>query len=154
MKAYRSTEVTDSNWIRLTGNELGRVDTTKVLRKVAMAHAEQFLIGNSFINMNTGHAIKVTRQRIKHSIARANVVELKIIPAIGQLLETAFHSGLESDKKNRPHIKAIHKYIVVVYVNKERLNLGIVTRQTINGHEHYDHFIVGEKENPRWYIRL
>lgn len=130
----------------LTGKELGDHNDTKALRKIAMAYAEKFLIGRTITNEHSLHKIKLTRQGVKHSLAAANSIELKLLPALEDLLREARYTGCEHDKKMRPHIKAIHKYISSVRMKEELLIVGIVTRETTNGHEHYDHFVVSEKE--------
>lgn len=128
--------------IELTGNELGNHVHTKDLRKAAMLYAQENFIGKMFLNENSGHLIKVTRQGIKHSLAMANRIEIKLITGLSKMLQTASYTGYSTDRKYRNHIKAIHKYALIVEVNLEEIQVGLVTRETIRGYEHYDHFAV------------
>lgn len=129
----------------LVGNELGQHATTKDLRKAAMAYAEQNLIGKSFRNEVSGHSIKVTRQGIKHALSRANYPEITLVPALKQMLEKASYMGGEPDKAGRAHIFAAHKYRARVRVGGKVMNVGIVTHEKRDGHEHYDHFILRDQ---------
>lgn len=129
----------------LTGNELGAHGSTKELRKAAMKYAEQHLIGKTLTNASSGHAIKVTRQGVKHSLNGASEMELKLLPGLPGILKNARHSGAHPPKPGREYLKAAHKYLATVKVGKETLHVGIVTHERVNGIEHYDHFIVSRK---------
>lgn len=153
-KAYDPTQPRDrrGRWTAgggvvgsLVGNELGQHATTKDLRKAAMAYAEQNLIGKSFRNEVSGHSIKVTRQGIKHALSRANYPEIALVPALKQMLEKASYMGGEPDKAGRAHIFAAHKYRARVRVGGKVMNVGIVTHEKRDGHEHYDHFILRDQ---------
>jgi 8-oxo-dGTP pyrophosphatase MutT (NUDIX family) len=126
----------------LTGKEVGEHSDTKELRKAAMKYAEEHIAGKSFKNSNSGHDIKVTRQGLKHSLNGANPPEIKLIAALPQMLEKASYSGSVPDRLARAHIKAAHKYTAKVSMGGEDFEVGIVTHEKRDGHEHYDHFIV------------
>ena len=131
--------------ITLTGNELGVHETTKELRHAAMRYAEEHLIGCEFTNADSGHTVKVTRQGMKHALYGGNAIELRLTVGLPAILECAKYQGAEPDRLAREHIKAAHKYQATVLVGGERLHVGIVTRERHNGHEHYDHFVIGKR---------
>lgn len=128
----------------LTGNELGEHASTKELRKAAMQHAEQHLIGKSFTNANSGHSIKVTKQGMKHSLSGKNNPEVRLSVALPTMLEKAHYAGAKppTEKHQARGVVAMHQYIATVHMGKESFKVGIVTHVKGDGHEHYDHAIV------------
>jgi hypothetical protein len=136
---------TDENFVaELTGDELGHHETTKELRKAAMLYAEQHLIGKTFTNINSGHAIKVTRQGMKHSLSGKNNPEVRLSVGLPDILSKAGYAGSKAptEKHLQRGVIAMHRYIAKVKLGNEAFRVGIVTHEKGDGHEHYDHAIV------------
>jgi len=128
--------------VHITGNELGAGLSTKELRQAATNYAEKNFAGKEYRNENSGAAILVTRQGIKHGLANANDIEIRLMPALPRMLERAKYTGSEPDKSGRAEIKAAHKYVTTAKVGEETLTVGIVVRELADGHRYYDHFAI------------
>ncbi len=132
--------------ITLAGSELGTHQSTKELRHAAMRFAESHFIGREFTNADSGHAIKVTRQGMKHSLASTNAPEVCISVALGEMLQFASYVGAKepTPKHLQRGILLMHEYLAVVELAGERLRVGLVTHERSGGHEHYNHAIVAK----------
>ena len=130
--------------VELTGNELGTHGSAKELRKAAMTYAEKHIIGQSFVNASSGHTIKVTRQGMKHSLSRKNNPEVRLSVGLPRMLIHAHYAGSKAptEKHARRGIVAMHQYIATAHMGAEKFEVGIVTHEKSDGHEHYDHAIV------------
>jgi hypothetical protein len=128
----------------LTGKELGEHAATRELRKAAMAHAEQHIIGKNFSNANSGHTIQVTRQGMKHSLSNKNNPEVRLSVGLPQMLTHADYAGTKepTEKHRKRGVVAMHQYIATAHMGAEKFTVGIVTHEKSDGHEHYDHAIV------------
>ena len=132
--------------VELSGKELGEHPGTKELRKAARAYAEKYLIGKSFVNENSGHEIRVTRRGIKHALADANRPEIKLLPGLPEILMKAGHNEKAAPKPGKEYLTAVHKYSTTAKVDGVIFNVGVVTYERKNGHEHYDHFIFSDRK--------
>ena len=128
--------------VHITGKELGGDLPTKELRRAATEYAKKHFAGKEYHNVNSDADIGVTNQGIKHGLANANEIEIRLIPALPWMLERAKYAGSEPDKSGRADIKAAHKYITKVRVGEETLTVGIVVRELADGHRYYDHFAI------------
>ena len=126
----------------ITGKELGDGLSTKNLRRASRDYAEKHFVGKTYHNESSGVDIGVTRQGIKHALANANDIEMRLMPALPKMLERAQYVGSEPDKFGRADIKATHKYVTEVRVGDEVVSVGIVVRELSDGHRHYDHFVI------------
>jgi hypothetical protein len=109
-----------------------------------MAHAEKYIIGQSFTKANSGHTIKVTRQGMKHSLSRKNNPEIRLSVGLPRMLTQARYAGSKAptEKHARRGVVAMHRYIATAHMGVEKFEVGIVTHEKSDGHEHYDHAIV------------
>ncbi|TXT23890.1 MAG: hypothetical protein FD134_1859 [Gallionellaceae bacterium] len=130
----------------LTGNELGAHAGTKVLRKAAEAHAKQHFVGKTYTNTNSGHAIKVTWQGMKHSLSGTNDPEIRLSVALPKMLQKAQYIGARAptEKHRKRGVIAMHEYLARVSMGDEHFKVGIVTHERGDGHEHYNHAIVAK----------
>ena len=131
-----------SDAIQVDPHALGENLNRKSLREAAAVYANKNFVGNSYENKDTKAAIKVTWQGIKHSLAGANDAEIRLITQLPSMLRSARHTETVPDKAGRADIRAVHKYIVEVSLGDEKLPVGLVVRETKDGHMHYDHFII------------
>jgi len=120
--------------VELTGNELGEHGSTSELRKAAARYAESHFFekdkdGNRKLmppvaNVHSKHRIAITWQGVKHSLAGANVMEVKLLAGLPRMLSCAEYQGASPDRLDRPHIMAVHKYMAVAKVGGETLHVG------------------------------
>lgn len=135
-----------SGTVEVRGDELGEGLTGKALREAAKTFARTHLAEKQVHNLATGQLISLPWQGLKHATSNANDPELRLIPALPDLLQKATLQESVPDRAGRPDIVAAHRYTVQVILNGEPLNVGIVVREFSNGHRFYDHFIVGNKK--------
>lgn len=134
--------------VHLTGTEIAGPLPPTELRKAVMAWSEQNLIGRSIPNSDTQALIDITRQGVKHGINGANEPELRLMAALAQLLQIATLDAVQHDSRGREHIKAIYRYRANAVLRGEALAVGIVVRESPDGHRYYDHFILQKKQTP------
>ncbi|MBV5273154.1 MAG: hypothetical protein JZU52_05780, partial [Lamprocystis purpurea] len=133
--------------IRLTGDEFGAGLAGKSLRDAAVSYAKKHFVDAAFENASTGQSIEVTWQSVKHALANANDAEMRVFHALPRILKTARYVESVPDKLGRPDIQAVHRYAVKVLLKDEPLTIGVIVRETKDGHRFYDHFIIKSK-NP------
>lgn len=133
--------------VALRGDELGPGLSGRALRDAAKEFARSRLADTTAHNLATDQEISLPWQGLKHAISNANDPELRLIPALPELLRAARLQESLPDKADRPDIVAAHRFVVKARLGDEVLDVGIVVREHRDGHRFYDHFIIGNK-NP------
>jgi hypothetical protein len=135
-----TTPVFELKPVEITGDELGEFRTVPELRKKARQYAYEKVAGNYTVE-STGEQVTVSKQGIKHGTSTQNIDKIKSIVAVGQLIENSRKTGVETDKRSRSDIKAVHKYAAAIKAGEQVKPIEIVVRETKNGRFYYDHYI-------------
>lgn len=112
-------------------------DTLPQRQANAIVWFRENLLGRTVTNRNTGHKIGFNMKGGKESIQRTGDDILALIPALPAILENGTHIGSEPDQRNRPDVKAIHKFSASVEVNGRVERVIAIVRETANGTFHY-----------------
>ena len=84
---------------------------------------------------------------LKHALSNANEIEVRLLAALGPLLERATLVETMPDRLGRPDVKSVQRYEAAVKVGDETLGVGVVVRELKDGHRFYDHFVLKD-ESP------
>jgi Large polyvalent protein-associated domain 3 len=115
--------------ITLSGNELGDWQSMKDLRAKALSYAGRFM-GQIFTNQSTGNPIHIGKSGVKHTLAGAQDVLVKSIPAIPELIERSLLTKIEPDKDNDQNVFCCRELWLRISVRGENPS-GAVDCQTV-----------------------
>jgi uncharacterized protein len=127
--------------VNLTGNELGSWDTMRELRHHAMQYAKQF-IGQSITNLPTGFEILIGKSGIDHTLAGAQDMLIRTIPAIPELLKICTLVSSAKDKNSDPNILAVERYAAQVLMGGVVKDVVLTVKQYSDKRRYYDHGFV------------
>mgnify|MGYP000509247778 CR=1 FL=1 len=95
--------------------------------------------------------VTISWQGVKHALSKANQPELRLIPHVAQILQSARLDASEPDKLGRSHIRQAHFLSAQVRLDDEPLTVGVVVHERADGQMFYDQFIIngeGRKHAP------
>jgi hypothetical protein len=127
--------------LTLTGHELGEWHSMKELRQKALIYAERF-IGQSFINQSTGHDIHVGKVGVKHTLAGAQDMLIKSVPAIPALLENSRLIKTGADKGNDRNVFAVESYACGLRLEGATREVILTIKLSRDGRRYYDHGLI------------
>ena len=112
----------------------------------AKTWAYENLNGKKVFQKDINDFIQFNKASIDHIIfAKSYEAKVKMIYSASQLIENSTLFSIEKDKKNRPEIKSVYKFVSHwVYENKKYL-VYIVVRETGKGKFYYDHGLIKER---------
>ena len=96
-----------------------------------------------------GKDVRIAWQGVKHAIAGANQPELRLIPHVAKIMQSAKYLRSEDDRANRAHIKKAHFFEANVVLDGERLLVGMVVHEKADGQMFYDQFIVSKARDQK-----
>jgi hypothetical protein len=145
----RSREEPDANETS-EGNPTIPFNDKKNLMKASRTWARENLVGRSIEREEVGK-IQFTVAGIKHATSgRHSVMDLSALPQIADIIKTGTYKGFDPDRKNREHVRGVHRFEKSVTVNGiEGLGVAMV-RETASGNFFYDgdFFYDSKRANP------
>jgi Large polyvalent protein-associated domain 3 len=127
--------------ITLMGDELGEWHSMKELRTNALAYAERFT-GQSFQNLSTGNLIHVGKSGVKHTLAGAQDLLVKSIPAIPALIKQSLLVKTELDKDNDHNVFAVESYGCELALEGNIYQVVLTIKLSRDGRRYYDHGLI------------
>ncbi|MCL5746047.1 MAG: class I tRNA ligase family protein [Acidobacteria bacterium] len=105
--------------VRLTGQELvGR--HIKELRGAALKYAtERGIIGQDFLNLDTGQAITVHKASLEHGFSNFGVANVKLVPALPDLLRHAVRVSVEPHRPPSNDVIAVETYFAALQIGDQ-----------------------------------
>jgi hypothetical protein len=121
-------------------------DNNKAELEKAKAWAKENLLGKRIYQKDIDDYILFNIVGLNHMIyANSYDLKIKMVYQTLDLIEKSTLFSIEKDKKARPDIKAIFRFVSNwKYLDKEYF-VYIVVRETRQGHFYYDHGIIKEK---------
>ncbi len=124
---------------RVTGDELpGR--TARELRQAAWRLAEQSgFLRQRFRNLDTGWDIYVNRRSLEHAFANEGLANIKLIPALPQLLQQAALIATEPHVPPIPQVRLVHKFLAGLQLGTRLYRVKLTVKELRDGRKLYDH---------------
>ena len=114
--------------------------------KKAKEWALNNLVGKKIFHKDINDFILFSADGVNHAIyAKTYDEKIKMIYDAQLLLKNSKLYSIEKDKKNRPDVKAIYKFVSNWNDTKKIHIVYIVVRETKQGKFYYDHGIIKEK---------
>jgi Large polyvalent protein-associated domain 3 len=127
--------------ITLAGDELGEWHSMKELRTNALVYAGRFT-GQSFTNQSTGNQIHIGKSGVKHTLAGAQDLLVKSIPAIPALIERSLLTKTEPDKDNDHNVFAVESYGCELALEGIIYQVLLTVKLSRDGRRYYDHGLI------------
>lgn len=127
--------------VSVSSSWLGSITDSNIARKAARAwwrknHAETIEVAVP----GFPEKVKISLRNIKHGTSQGNqFAEAATVPYLEKILPTAEKSFSEPDRRGRAEIKQVHHLMADVMYDGSPARLGIVVRETNEGHFYYDH---------------
>ena len=126
--------------VQINPQALGSTNNPGELQKRAESYGKEHCVGNSYVNEDTQHDIRVTNSGIeKVTSGRAERAKLLAVVAIPDMIRHATYVGAVEDRKKRRNIHAFHYYDVPVQVGDESYNARMTVMETNEGKLYYYH---------------
>src|SRR5207244_7811376 len=108
---------------------------------------EHQVIDHCFNNRDTGWPIEVRAQSLEHALNNYGVANVKLVPYLPMLLESAIRLSSSPHEPPAPPWKEVH-YFFAAYRFENRLNrVKIIVKERVDGRFLYDHQAVEVQEN-------
>ncbi len=105
--------------VQLTGQELAG-SNIKELRSSARKFAtERGIIGQDFLNLDTGQAVTVHRASLEHGFSNFGVANVKLVPALPGLLRHALRVSVEPHVPPSDDVIAVETYLAVLQIGDQ-----------------------------------
>jgi len=105
--------------VQLTGQELIG-SNIKELRSSAMKYAsERGIIGQDFLNLDTGQAVTVHKASLEHGFSNFGVANVKIVPALPDLLRHALRVSVEPHIPPSDSVIAVETYLAALRIGDQ-----------------------------------
>jgi valyl-tRNA synthetase len=134
----------------LTGRELpGR--NIKELRQAALEYAaEHGILGQSFLNLDTGQAITVHKSGLEHGFSNFGVANVKLVPGLPALLRHAIRVATEPHRPPTQQVLAVETYLTALRLGDQLFRVKFRVKVLPPNLRLYDHQTVRlwrEKQN-------
>jgi len=112
----------------------------RALLKKARSWAYNNLIGKKVYLKEIKKEVIFRKKGIKHALyAKTDRIKIELIYHATTLLKTSNLHNIENDKKRRPEIKNVYKFVNTFKYKNKDYPIYIVVRETPQGFVYYDH---------------
>lgn len=112
-------------------------------RKKAESWARRELSGKSFVNVDTGKTITISRRGIRKTLAHLpDELPALALSTLPSLLKTSELLKTETPRRSNAQIHAVHYFAGELDIDGERHSTQIKVREDGNGHFYYDQHVV------------
>lgn len=140
--------------VELIGDELGKHGSNKEYRDAIDKYFFKLDAKGKRVppppvtNSGSKRQIAITWQGVKHGMSKANIVELKLMAGLPQILKSADYRGRKSptDKHAKRGVSWNHEYSATIKMGDETFVAGVVTHEKRSGDEYYNHAVITSKE--------
>ncbi len=113
------------------------------LRENALRVAAQTgILGAAFTNQDTGWSIRVSKAGLVHAFTRRGLQNIKLVPALPELLRHAVLIGSEHHAPPAPDVRAVHTLLALLRLGYRRYRVLFTVKELANGQRLYDHHAV------------
>ena len=121
-------------WDEVSGGDL------KELRTAAFQLAHRRGILNSeFRNADTGWDIWVQKSSLQHAFSNRGLANIKLVPALPKLIQSALLVSSEMHDPPAPDIRAVHKFVAALRLGDALFRVKFVVKELPSARKLYDH---------------
>ncbi len=124
---------------RLTGRELPG-SNIRELRRSALDYAVRAgILGQDFLNLDTGQTIRVPKSSLQHAFSRFGVAHVKLVPALPGLLRHAVRVATEPHQPPSTQVKAVETYLAALQLGDQMFRVKFRVKVFPSNIRLYDH---------------
>ncbi len=124
---------------KLSGDELAGANI-KELRQAAFAFAKaQGIIGQDFLNLDTQQSITVHKASLEHAFSNFGVANVKLVPALPELLRHAVRVSVEPHVPASDDVKAVETYLAALQLGDQFVRVKFRVKVFAPNFRLYDH---------------
>src|ERR1043166_2043265 len=133
--------------VELSGRELAGGNARELRRDAWQLATPSGFLRQRFKNLDTGWDIYVNRKSLEHGFANQGLVNILLVPALPELLNTAVLYGSEAHVPGIPQVRAVHKFVGALRVADHLYRVKFTVKELLDGKKLYDHQAVAAQEN-------
>ncbi len=130
----KSVPVVYASWDAVSGRSL-----SEMRARALQVARERGILNSEFLNLDTNWRIDVQKSSLEHAFSNPGLANIKLIPALPELLRHAVLLYSEPHRPFSPDIRAVHVFVAALQLGRSLFRVKFTVKELASARKLYDH---------------